>query len=133
MRVLAVLLLASALVPHPGCDGESAREPSSPSGAPVLTSMTPRQASVGDAITLTGSRFSARYTGVKIGPGYVNNVTPTSDATLTFKLPPALSACPPGTEVCVALAIPVTPGSYPVSVVNPEGPSNALTLQVAAR
>jgi hypothetical protein len=133
MRVLAVLLLASVLVPYTSCAEESAHEPSSPSGAPALTSMVPPQASVGDAITLKGSGFSARNTGVKIGSGYVNNVTPTDDTTLTFKLPSALSACPPGTEVCVALAIPVTPGSYQVSVVTAEGTSNALTLQVAAR
>lgn len=133
MHAIAVVLIGVLFMTFPGCDGESDRSPGSPSDAPVLTSISPSQASVGDSITVKGSGFSTRNTGVKIGPGYLNGVTPTSDTAITFNLPSALSACPPGTEVCIALAIPVTPGTYPVAVVNANGTSNALTLHVVAR
>jgi hypothetical protein len=126
---VAIVLMALAVA----CDERSSDAPSSPSGAPVLASITPSQAAVGDGITLKGSGFSARNTGVRIGTGYLNAVTPASDTAIVFSLPAALSACPPGSEVCIALAIPVTPGTYPVSVVNANGTSNALSLQVSAR
>jgi hypothetical protein len=125
--VSAIVLFAVA-----GCDGGPSRRPSSPSPAPVLTSMTPSQAAVGDSITLKGSGFAAKDNGIKIGSGYLNGVASTGAASLTFILPSALSACPPGTEVCIALAIPVTPGAYQVAVVNTDGTSNTLPLQVVA-
>ena len=133
MRVFVVVSLVAALVGLPTCNEASNRGPSSPSAAPVLRAISPSQAAIGDVITLSGSGFAATGNGVKINTGYHNGVASAGGTTITFSLPASLSACPPGTEACIALAIPVTPGACQVSVVNANGTSNALALQVVAR
>ena len=133
MRALAALSLAIALVAVPGCDGHSNRNPTSPTGAPVLTAVTPSQASVGDSITLRGSAFASSDNAIKIGAGYHHGVASTGGTSLTFALPAALTPCPPGTQACIALALVVTPGTYQLSVLNANGTSNQLPLQVVAR
>jgi hypothetical protein len=133
LRVLAALPLVIVLAVVPGCDGQSNRNPASPSGTPVLTALTPSQASVGDSITLTGSGFAASDNAIKIGAGYLLGVASAGGVSLTFTLPATLSPCPPGTQVCVALVLVLTPGTYQVSVVNASGTSNPLSLQVVAR
>ena len=127
---LPFLLMIGVLA---GCDHPSDRTPSAPTGTPVLTAVAPVQAVIGDLITLTGSRFEASGNGVKIGTGYVNGVAAPAGTSMTFALPPALSACPPSAQACIALAIVVTPGVYQVTVVNTNGTSDPMTLQVVGR
>lgn len=127
---IAAGLAASAAL---GCGGAARRNPSSPSGAPALMSITPPQASVGDSITLRGSAFAASDNAIKIGAGYLHGVASSTGTSLTFTLPSALTPCPPDTQVCIALALVVTPGTYRLAVVNARGASNELSLQVIAR
>ena len=132
-RILAGLALATVLVALPGCHGHSNPGPASPTEAPVLTAVMPSQASVGDIITLTGSGFTASDNAIKIGAGYIQGVVSSRGASLSFTLPTVLTACPPWSQVCITLAILVTPGTYRLSVMTANGTSNELPLVVVAK
>ncbi len=133
MRTVAALPFTIFLVALPGCHGHSNPNPASPTGPPVLMAVTPSQASVGDAITLSGSAFAPSGNAIRFGAGYLHGVASEGGTSLSFPLPSALTPCPPGTDVCITLALVVTPGTYQVSVINAKGTSNALPLQVVAR
>jgi hypothetical protein len=132
-RVLAGLALATILVAFPGCHGPSNPGPASPTEAPVLTVVMPSQALVGDTITLTGSGFTASDNAIKIGAGYIQGVVSSRGTSLSFTLPAVLIVCPPWSQVCITLAILVTPGTYQVSVITANGTSNELPLVVVAK
>ena len=70
---------------------------------------------------------------ITFGIGYLHGVASADGVSLRFALPAALTPCPPGAQVCIALAVLLTPGTYPVSVVNANGTSNEMPLQVAAK
>jgi hypothetical protein len=133
VRALAALSLAIGLTNFLACHGRSDRNPSAPTAVPVLTAVMPAQASVGDPIALTGSAFTASNNAIRIGPGYLQGTASSGGTSVTFTLPSALSPCAPWTQVCITLAVLVTPGTYQVAVVNANGTSNELPLQVVAR
>jgi len=70
---------------------------------------------------------------VRIGDGYLGNLTSSDRSTLRFTLPAYLSPCPPEVQVCIQVVVEVKPGSYQVSVTNANGTSNAVTMQVVGR
>jgi len=133
MRVLATSFLAAALLAGAACGGHLDRSPSAPTGPPALTAITPAQVSIGDSITLTGSGFAATANAIKIGTGYIQGGVSSDGTSVRFTLPAVLTACPPWAQVCITLAILVTPGTYQVAVANANGTSNELPLRVVAR
>ncbi len=82
---------------------------------------------------MTGNGFASSSNAVRIGSGYLHNLASPEGTSLRFMLPTALSACPPTAQVCVALAVLLRPGTYTVAVINANGTSNEVTLQVVAR
>ena len=116
-----------------GCSPFWQRGPSAPTSAPVLLGITPASAAVGDTVTIRGSGFTSIGNGVKIGVGYLNGVGTADSTSLRFALPSALTPCPPSAQVCIALALLLTPGTYQVAVLNANGTSNELSLQVVAK
>jgi hypothetical protein len=115
------------------CAGSSPLGPSEPGARPVIARIEPAAAAVGDTVTITGSGFTAADNSLKVGAGYIHKLTSPDQATIRLTLPSYLSACAPGQEVCVALALPLEPGDYKVSVINAHGASNELTLRVVAK
>lgn len=116
-----------------GCLAWSVVAPSPPGDGPVLLRIEPSTAAVGDAITVTGRGFTATGNALKIGAGYTPGISTTDSTRLELTLPEYLVACPPDQQVCVALALPLPPGNYQVSVVNRHGTSNALPLVIAEK
>ena len=57
--------------------------------------------------TMTGNAIT-------FGIGYLHGVASADGVSLRFALPAALTPCPPGAQVCIALAVLLTPGTYPV-------------------
>jgi hypothetical protein len=133
MRVLATSFLTAALLAGAACGGHSNRSPSAPTGPPALTAITPPQVSIGDSITLTGSGFTTTTNAIRIGSGYIQGGVASGGTSVTFVLPSVLTVCPPWAQVCITLAIVVTPGTYQVAIVNANGTSNELPLRVVAR
>jgi hypothetical protein len=127
---LAVVVAAAGLI---GCSLLSACSPTGPSSTPVLLSITPTTAAVGDAMTIRGSGFAASGNSLKIGGGYLHGVATSDSTSLRFPLPSALTPCPPSTQICVALALLLTPGTHQLSVINAHGASNELPLQVVEK
>ena len=132
MRALAAFSVLVVLFGGPTCSRTSSGNPIAPTAAPVLTTVTPSQALVGDSITLKGSGFSASGNSIRIGEGYLHGVSSAGGTSLTFSLPETLTRCPPGTPPCLAPAILLVEGTYQVSVVNANGASNGLPLKVVA-
>ncbi len=126
VTIWTALLVAMAF----GCIGSSPVEPGS---RPTIVQLQPSTAAVGDAMTITGSRFTSSTNAVKIGAGYLYNLSSADSTTLHFDLPDYLGVCPPDQQVCVALALPLPPGDYKVSVVNANGTSNQVSLHVIAK
>jgi hypothetical protein len=120
--LLAVVALA--------CIGSSPFEPRGQGPRPTVAKIQPSTAAVGDPMVITGTGFTATDNAVKIGVGYLNKLSSVDSRTIRFDLPSYLGACPPDQEVCVALALPLPPGTYKVSVVNANGKSNEVSLAV---
>jgi hypothetical protein len=128
--LLGVVLAAIGMM---CCSLLSACSPTGPSSTPVLLSITPTTAAIGDAITIRGSGFVASGNSIKIGAGYLHGVATSDSTSLRFPLPSALTPCPPSTQICVALALLLAPGTHQVSVINAHGASNELPLQVVEK
>jgi hypothetical protein len=93
--------------------------------------VSPASAPVGATLTLTGTGFASSGSAVRIGGGYLLNVSSTDGSSITFTLPPGLELCAPGTNVCAAGYMEVRPGTYDVAVVTSKGvSSNTVTLTV---
>lgn len=105
------------------------------SQAPVIKSISRPYASVGTQITITGSGFAPKDNYIKFGGGYMGGIPSTSNGTeLSFAVPEWLSVCAPYTEMmCRAVAMQVTQGIYEVSVITPDGTSNAVQFTVVSR
>jgi IPT/TIG domain len=112
------------------CIGSLPFEAGSAGPRPTIAKIQPSTAAVGDPIVITGTGFTATGNAVKIGAGYLNKLASDDSTSIRFKLPSYLVACPPGQEVCAALALPLPPGTYKVSVVNANGKSNDVPLAV---
>jgi hypothetical protein len=108
------------------------------SGSPPLPVQVERRmrwaaASIGQTVTLIGTGFTAGRNTVQIGDGYVVNLSAPDSSSLRFTLPDHLDPCPPDTQACVAVILPLLPGSYKVWVTNAHGTSNAATLEVTRK
>jgi hypothetical protein len=122
-----MVMLASA------CIGSSPFEPWGPGPRPTVAKIQPLTVAVGDAVIITGTGFTPTDNALKIGVGYLGKLSSADATTIRFDLPSYLGACPPGQEVCVALALPLPPGTYKVSVVNANGKSNEVSLVVVQK
>jgi ABC-type transport system substrate-binding protein len=125
MALMAVVALA--------CTGSLPFDPAGAGPRPTIATIQPSSAAVGDPLVITGTGFTATGNAVKIGAGYLNKLASTDAMTIRFKLPGYLVACPPGQEVCAALALPLPPGTYKVAVVNANGKSNDVSLVVVEK
>jgi hypothetical protein len=132
-QMRAALRLALLAVVAAGCSAWPPTEPSRPHQPPTVQQIRPSSCRVGDVVTVTGSGFTSAGNSVRIGSGYLNNVSSTNPTSLNFVLPEYLGVCPPGAQACVALALAVTPGTYKVSVINANGTSNEVALQVVEK
>ena len=104
--------------------------------APVITSLSPSSGLVGASVTIIGTGFIKTGNTIKFGSGYIKNfnyvTSHVSGPQFQFTVPEGLDPCVPGV-VCSALWYPpVTPGSYPVSVINANGNSNEVPFTVTA-
>jgi hypothetical protein len=129
----ALLVVAIAAAGLTGCSLSSTRGPAAPTAAPAVSGIGPSPASIGDTVTISGTGFTSTANAITFGIGYLHGVASADGASLRFALPAALTPCPPSAQVCVALAVLLTPGAYQVSVVNANGSSNGMPLQVVAR
>ena len=130
MKML-VAVLAAAIGSSAACsDG-----PTSPSGAPTISSLSPSSGPVGTPVTLTGSGFAAGGNVIKFGTGYIKDVASPDGRTIHVSVPGGLEECPPsnGAAVCPLLARVVMPGTYMVTVINGAATSNELPFTVQQR
>lgn len=98
---------------------------------PTISSLSPASGMVGTSVTITGRGFTSTNNSVKFGGGYINGLN-SNGTKIIFTIPEGMSPCPPGAEVCIMSYMQVTPGSYPVSVINSNGTSNNLNFEVIA-
>jgi hypothetical protein len=113
-----------------GCSGGT---PASPTMAPMLSSASPAAAAVDDRVTLTGENFTATANHVKVGGGYLHNLSSIDGKTVLFTVPHALDVCAPDQQVCPALAVVLSPGEYKLSVINGRGASNEISFTIIER
>jgi len=118
------------LVVLSGACGASIVGPGEP---PVIQAIAPATAATGDVVTITGTGFSTTSNAVRIGAGYLPSLASSDGRSLRFSLPTTLSPCPPDAQVCVAMVVLLTPGTYKLVVTNDGGTSNEAALQVIAR
>jgi hypothetical protein len=100
------------------------------SAGPVIQSLVPTNAAVGDVVTVHGFGFTADND-VLIGPGDIPHVPASADGTsLAFKIPSMMGPHCPSGKICPMYLInfAATSGPVQVSVENASGSSNAVTL-----
>lgn len=111
-----------------GCGGTTS--------APHISSMYPQSGPVGTQVTVTGSGFLPTNNFVKFGPVILMNVSANVSSlnrrtlgldTLVFNVPSRLD-----TGVQGSFSLPISPGTYNVSVSNSNGTSNTATFTVTA-
>ena len=124
--ISALLLTVTATA----CIGSSPFEPAT---RPTIARIQPSTAAVGDQITITGTGFTATDNALKFGAGYILKLPSADSTSIRLTLPSYLGVCPPNQEICVALALPMAPGDYKVSVVNANGTSNDISFQVITK
>ena len=115
------------------CIASSPFEPVGPANRPAITQIQPLTAAVGEAVTITGTGFTSTDNALKIGAGYILKLESADSTSIHLTLPSYLGACPPNQEICVALALPMSPGDYKVSVVNANGASNQVLFHVITK
>lgn len=99
--------------------------------APTITYLAPVSGPVGTSVTIYGTNFSQWGNTVRFGNGAITNVASTNGTTITFTVPTYLSPYCPLNYACAMYAQVVSPGVYPVSVINGNGlTSNAATFTV---
>jgi hypothetical protein len=135
MKATICVGLLTAAVAISGCSSGTAT-PSAPTPAgpaPRLAQIQPTSAAVGDSLTATGTGFAATGNSVKIGAGYLHNIPSDDTTTLKFVLRGNLGACPPTATTCTQQALQLDTGSYNFAVVNANGSSNEVVLQVVGK
>lgn len=103
---------------------------------PKITSISPAVGKIATRVTLTGMNFTSTGNSIKLGGIYVGGLFNSSNGTsITFTVPDGGSPCPPdpssGGVTCQAFAQ-LLQGTYPVSVTNANGTSNAVNFTVTA-
>ncbi len=135
MKATMYVGLLAAAIAMAGCSS-SAGTPSAPtpSGpAPKLAQVQPASAVIGDSLTATGTGFAATGNSVKIGAGYLHNIPSDDTTTLKFVLRGNLGSCPPTSATCTQQVLPLTAGSHKLAVVNANGTSNEVTVDVTSK
>ena len=100
-------------------------------GTPTISYLAPVSGSVGTTVTIYGTNFSQWGNTVRFGNGAITNVASTNGTAITFTVPTYLSPYCPLNYACAMYAQVVSPGVYPVSVINGNGlTSNASTFTV---
>jgi len=133
MKATICVGFLTAVLAVSGCSSDTPSAPTPNGPAARLTQVEPTSAAVGDWLTITGSGFTATGNSAKIGAGYLHNIPSDDTKTLTFVLRGNLGACPPTAAVCTQQALPLTAGTYKLAVVNVNGTSNELVLQVVEK
>lgn len=88
---------------------------------PTISYLAPVSGSVGTLVTIYGTNFSQGGNTIRFGNGAFTNVASTNGMMMTFTVPTYLSPyCMPG-YYCAQYMQTVTPGVYPVSIVNASG------------
>lgn len=99
-------------------------------GIPNITGISERFGNIGDNVTLTGTGFTGSNNLINFGNGVVRAIE-NSDGTLTFIVPSnVVPACAYNPTPCPFAQIPVTAGTYNVSVTNSNGTSNTVQITV---
>jgi hypothetical protein len=106
--------------------------------APTITAIAPSAGPVGTTVTIEGSGFSPTGNIVKLGVGYLSDLTSPDGRRLRFTVPEGHNLCPPSElgfkEPCAGGAYPrVQPGSYPVVVVTRTETSRQVLFTVTER
>lgn len=104
----------------------------SSNGSVSLSSITPSSGRIGTQIAIQGSGFSQYDNTVRFGSGGTMHLPSYNGTTIYYTVPQYLSPCDITTSGACALYLQlVTPGTtYPVSVSNSNGTSNAITFSV---
>ena len=110
--------------------GQSTRE------TPSIAGIAPQSVAIGNRVTITGSGFAATGNRIKIGDGYVIDVSSPDTTTLTFNLPRDLTICSPAIKDCsinfLDLRVAVHVGKYSVKVSTDKGSSDEVSLNVVS-
>jgi len=103
----------------------------STSGQAYLNSLSPVQGQKGTLVVLNGSGFTATDNVVHFGIGGLRNVNSTNGTTIYYTIPQYVSPCDfvVGSG-CMAPAIQVTSGTYPIYVTNANGTTQTLNFAV---
>jgi hypothetical protein len=102
----------------------------------TVAALSPMSGSVGTDVTVTGYGFTPSNNTIRFGAGYINGLNSADGATLHFTVPEGQNLCPPtdthwrAVAPCPGAYPRVTPGSYPISVLNANGTSNSLPFTV---
>lgn len=98
---------------------------------PTISNIIPTSGQVGTEVTISGSGFTQVDNTVSFSKGYANDLPSRDGKTLRLIVPEELIPCPPSENPCVRGSyLPVTTGSYKISVINANGVSNSLTFTV---
>ncbi|HEV7423794.1 MAG TPA: putative Ig domain-containing protein, partial [Candidatus Paceibacterota bacterium] len=115
------------------------------SSAVTIYSITPMSGSVGTQVTINGTGFgyngcnqysctNTNYTAkntVNFGSNVIPNIYSYNGTSLTFTVPTYVSpACLYSNPACYVSQSQLTPGTYPVSVTNTSGTSNAINFNL---
>src|SRR5215472_14171688 len=125
-----LVLSFSFLVSLLGCNSAP---PASPTIAPMLLRASPASAAVGAQVMLAGENFTATANHLKIGAGYLHNLSSPDGKTIPFTVPSTVDVCAPQQQVCALVLLVLSPGDYRVAVINDRGTSNEVTFTVIER
>ncbi|MBI5004551.1 peptidoglycan-binding protein [Candidatus Kaiserbacteria bacterium] len=101
---------------------------STTAGTPTISYLAPVSGPVGTTVTIYGTNFSQWGNTVRFGNGAITNVASTNGTTITFTVPTYLSPYCPLNYACAMYAQVVSPGVYPVSVINGNGLSSNASI-----
>ncbi len=102
-----------------------------PTIAPVIYSLSPISGTIGTQVTIFGIGFNSYSTNtVNFGYGGSLSAYSYNGSSLTFSVPASLSNCSYAGQYCSQAYIPLSPGTYPISVTNSNGTSNTMNFTV---
>ena len=99
-------------------------------------SLQPSSGPVGTQINIVGNGFTTTGNKIRFGNTFYNNnsnysLNSIDGRTLTFTVPSAsYYGCPDGSSICYSPLTLITPGTYPISIMNTNGTSNTVTFTV---
>jgi peptidoglycan hydrolase-like protein with peptidoglycan-binding domain len=101
------------------------------SAAPYIDSITPISGAAGTQFTISGKGFTPTNNIIKFGAAYIGEANSDAVGTkIVFTLPYQLTLCEPNKLVCISQQIPLTAGDYKLKVINANGESNDVNVNV---